>query len=170
MLARVSICDFRGRVILDTYVRPTQPVTNYFNTGITPANLASGSSIDDVRSFVALQIRNKIIVGFKLYEDLKMLRLVHPALATRDIHQYWPYRDALLPLARPEDRTMNIDLPIYIFRLMGHRIAVNTHDSLENARACMDLYRSTRAWETDYEATGDWPCMIYPGEFQQYFT
>lgn len=42
--SRVSLVDYRGNVILDTYVRPTMPVTDYrtASTGIEAHHLVSG--------------------------------------------------------------------------------------------------------------------------------
>ncbi|KAF8289136.1 hypothetical protein DL93DRAFT_2103577 [Clavulina sp. PMI_390] len=168
MLARVSICDNLGRVVLDTFVQPTEPITKYFDNGINYANLASGSPFEEVRSFVAFQIRDKVIVGFKLYEDLKMLRLVHPSVATRDIHQYIPYRDLLFPIAHPQEKFMNTDLSIYILRFMNNRASnrTATRSSLENARVCLELYNSN---PVELEVTTAWPFSPPPRGFREFF-
>lgn len=43
-LARVSIVNFHGAVVLDTYVKPMEKVTDYrtFVSGITPKHLVNG--------------------------------------------------------------------------------------------------------------------------------
>jgi RNA exonuclease 4 len=43
-LARVSIVDYSGRVILDTFVKPRRPVTDYRTpvSGVHPEDLKDG--------------------------------------------------------------------------------------------------------------------------------
>lgn len=93
--------SYRGRMILDTYVLPTAPVTHYWveNTGIQQQDLgkhssslllkwavapacrilnpsgycvATGAPFADVRISVARAIQGKVIVGHKLWQDLSV--------------------------------------------------------------------------------------------------
>lgn len=46
-LARVSIVNYSGGVVLDEYVRPQEPITNYrtWVSGIRPEDMVNGSGI-----------------------------------------------------------------------------------------------------------------------------
>lgn len=89
--SRVALTDFKGKIILDCYVAPTFPVTDYRYkvTGITAADLgehplfsrqrrfttcfvytANASEFSQVQRRVADMIRNKTIVGHQLWNDL----------------------------------------------------------------------------------------------------
>ena len=50
-LARVSIVNFHGHTILDTYAKPQEPVTDYRTqvSGIRPHHLADGSSFSLIK-------------------------------------------------------------------------------------------------------------------------
>ncbi|TFY83998.1 hypothetical protein EWM64_g2 [Hericium alpestre] len=75
MLARVAITNYRGEVLLDCYVAPTMPVTDYrtATTGIEPGHLhsvGSANKFNDVQQWVATTIRDKVVVGYALWNDL----------------------------------------------------------------------------------------------------
>jgi hypothetical protein len=59
--SRVAICDFRGTSLLDCYVVPTMPVTDYrtSTTGITPAHLGPGKSTTDTESHLVPSSSNR---------------------------------------------------------------------------------------------------------------
>ncbi|KAF8321547.1 hypothetical protein DL93DRAFT_2034817, partial [Clavulina sp. PMI_390] len=137
MVARVSLVDFRGQIILDTYIRPTNPVFSYrtTQTGIEPHHLENAPPFEQVKAIVEASIRGKTVVGHTLWEDFEVMGLRHPAYDTRDTALYLPYREALKMMNRV------IGLPTLVFRFMQHSIAVQRQDSLENARALIDLYR-----------------------------
>lgn len=80
MLARVSIVNEKGDIILDRYVRPTQPVVDYRTqfSGITPVHLENAYNFKDVQAEV-IRIKNgRILVGHALHNDLKVLKIEHP--------------------------------------------------------------------------------------------
>lgn len=161
--SRVAICNFRGVALLECYVVPTMAVTDYrtSTTGITPAHLSSRKctvaitlnsqthhsreaaaiKFTDVQRDVAELIKDKVIVGHSIWNDLSgtyytfgimfqdktiatesnrrfvdlVLGVPHPAVNTRDVALYQPFRNAL--------RTPNqlVRLPTLTFHLMGRR-------------------------------------------------
>jgi RNA exonuclease 1 len=83
-LGRVSIVANDLRILYDSFVFPTSPVTDY-NTrfsGLTEASLAGAPSLETVRSQI-LQIigENSVIVGHSLENDLQCLRITHRRIA-----------------------------------------------------------------------------------------
>ncbi|EMD41973.1 hypothetical protein CERSUDRAFT_102358 [Gelatoporia subvermispora B] len=165
MLARVAIVDYRGQEIFCTYVQPTLTVSDYRTgtTGIEAANLQPGNAktFPEVQSQVARLIQGKILVGHALWQDLSVLGIPHPAVATRDVALYQPFRNAL--------RTPNqvIGLQTLMWHLMRRRIQDGKICALENARAAIDLYRSQGTeWET-LVSKGQWPCHLPPSTFSR---
>ncbi|KAI0001941.1 hypothetical protein BJV77DRAFT_26497 [Russula vinacea] len=166
MVARVAICDFRGAPQLDCYVVPTMAVTDYrtSTTGITAAHLSSGEAqkFDVVQRHVAEMIKDKVVVGHSLWNDLSVLGIPHPAVNTRDVALYQPFRNAL--------RTPNqlVRLPTLTFHLMGRNCQEGQQNpQLENARAALDLYRSHASeWETAIRE-GQWPSALPPSTFSR---
>ncbi|KLO13981.1 ribonuclease H-like protein [Schizopora paradoxa] len=160
MLARVSLVDYRGRTLLDVYVRPTMPVTDYRTgaTGIEAGHLISEQSMpfSTVQSVVAETIKGKILVGHSIWNDLSVLGIPHPAVATRDVALYHPFKNAL------QAPNQTVGLQTLCWHLMRRRIQYGKLDSVENARAALDLYRSDAAeWEKAI-TSATWPCALPP--------
>ncbi|CAE6433380.1 unnamed protein product [Rhizoctonia solani] len=164
MLARVTIVDYWGNEIMDTYVRPTEPVVNYrtTQTNITEKHLSNMNPealpFDVVQTKVSDLIRNFTVVGYALWNDLSILGLSHPAIDTRDVALYLPFRDDMNQSNLPK-------LPTLVRKFMQRHIQCSLPDSAENARACMDLFRCTEGdWER-YVNNRDWPCALPPTKF-----
>lgn len=161
MLARVVIVEYRGLTLMDSFVKPTLPVSDYRTnvTGIVEANLLSDTAVpfDQIQAQVAAIIAGKILIGYTLWNDLSVLGLPHPAVHTRDVGLYRPFRETL--------RMPQTGLPTLMWRFMNREVQKDKVDPLENARAVMDLYRSA---EADMEASitaGDWQFALPPGTF-----
>ncbi|KAJ7822728.1 hypothetical protein B0H14DRAFT_2518820 [Mycena olivaceomarginata] len=162
MLARVVVVKFRGECLLDTFVRPTMPVTDH--RGIQPWQLTSHDAVpfEVVQQTIANIIRGKIIVGYKLWDDLSVLDAPHPAKATRDVALYLPFINAMNNLGE------RISLANLIWHLMRRRCQEGRIDPTENARAAMDLYRSAPGWEVSI-SRGDWACRLPPSSFSPFY-
>lgn len=92
LLARVSIVNQHGRVIMDKYVKPTAVVTDYrdFVSGIRKRDLDNGFDFYAVRNEVANYLRGCILVGHSLKYDLDALNLPHPEKDQRDLARFPP--------------------------------------------------------------------------------
>ena len=95
VLARVSLVDYFGRCLFDTFVRVEERVTDYRHhiTGITESDLSSTNSMlfGECRQRVICLIRNKVLVGHGLENDLAVLGIRHPWYDIRDTCTYYPY-------------------------------------------------------------------------------
>ncbi|EFI28608.1 hypothetical protein CC1G_13634 [Coprinopsis cinerea okayama7 len=104
---RVSIVDYRGAVVYDHYVVPTLPVTDYRTgaTGITESLLQppQARSFQIVQQQVANLIKGKILVGHSLWNDLSVLGIPHPAVATRDVALYQECPEIASSSGRPSN-------------------------------------------------------------------
>jgi len=165
MLAKVALVDFRGNLLYSAFVAPTMQVVDYrtSTTGIQAAHLTNGSATPfaTVQRAVADLLRGRIIIGHALWQDLSVLGLSHPAVSTRDVGLYLPFRNALRAPSHV------FDLPTLVSSFMQRRIQVARIDPTENARAALDLYRSYAAtWEASI-ASAQWPCALPPSSFSR---
>jgi len=71
----------------------SEPVSDFRTviTGIQPEHLYSAPSFLDVRASVETRLRDKVLIGHSLWEDLFLLGLVHSALQTRDVALFLPF-------------------------------------------------------------------------------
>ncbi|KAL6764040.1 ribonuclease H-like domain-containing protein [Haematococcus lacustris] len=146
-VARVAVVDQHGEVLLDRWVRPEEPVTDYRTTwsGVRAADLRGAGVLgtEAARNQVAQLLQGRLLVGHALHFDLGALRLSHPPRSTRDTSKYQPLMQyshtgclkprSLRKLAASE---------------LGLHIQEGEHSPVEDARAAMKLYlRHRAAWE-----------------------
>lgn len=152
-LGRCSIVDYDGCVLFDTYVKPSQPITDYRTqwSGIRPRNMKNAIAFCSARNRVKRIIKNRVLVGHALQNDLKVLRLKHSSELTRDTSKHIPLR-ALAGF--PRNSTPS--LKRLSRQLLKWDIQVNEHDSVEDAMAAMLLYKKCEAeWEKDTKKKSD---------------
>ncbi|CAE6525153.1 unnamed protein product [Rhizoctonia solani] len=165
MLARVSFIDYRGHVVYDKFVVPSQAVVNYrtSSTGLQPQDLVGPDAVSfsDAQAMAAHLLRGRIVVGHSLWLDLQVLGVSHPASDTRDVGLYLPFRSAL--------KTPNqvIGLQTLVWQLMRRKIQATHQNPVENARASMDLFRSHEADWQKTVSTGQWPCALPPTSYSR---
>lgn len=155
-LARISIVNYHGQQLYDSFVLPKEPVADYrtFVSGITPQLLQSARTLEEVQKDVAKLMDGRILVGHAVRHDLDALLLGHPKRDIRDTSRYPEFRKlaggrtpSLKKLAR---------------EVLGIDIQANEHSSVEDARATMLLFRKekqgferehAKAWGTRTENT-----------------
>ncbi|KAI7873460.1 exonuclease [Mucor mucedo] len=148
-LARVSLVNFHGAVLLDIYVKPQEKVTDYRThvSGIEAKHLESEEALSfkDAQFKAEAIIRGRILVGHAVYNDLQALMISHPALLIRDTSRYKPFRK----LAK--GRTPG--LKMLVNEVLGISIQSGSHSSVEDARFTMQLYKSVKLeWEKSFGA------------------
>ncbi|KAH9360532.1 hypothetical protein HPB48_009334 [Haemaphysalis longicornis] len=133
-VARVSVVDCNGTTVYDSYVRPGSPVLDY-NTafsGITAAHLRNAhTTLQDVQAaLLRLVNTSTVLVGHGLENDLRVLRLVHGRVV--DTAMVFPHYRGL-----PYRRSLRSLVGEYLSRgVPNGRLG---HDSVEDAKACMEL-------------------------------
>jgi RNA exonuclease 4 len=152
-LARVSITDWSGGVILDTFVKCPSRVTDFrtWVSGVTAKHLQSDKAMEviDCRQKVAGLLRGKILVGHALKNDLDALLLQHPKQDIRDTAKHQFFQRLGANKWRPRKLR---DLAL---QHLGLKIQVKgeSHDSIDDAQATMELFKVARAaWELELEA------------------
>ncbi|KAG0230462.1 3'-5' exonuclease [Actinomortierella wolfii] len=134
-LARVSLVNFYGVTILDLFVRPLERVTDFRTavSGITPRHLATAVEFKEAQKKVADIIKDKVLVGHAIQNDLQALLLDHPQRLIRDTSKYKPFR------VYAKGRTPG--LKKLAQEILGIKIQQGQHSSVEDARVTMLLYR-----------------------------
>jgi RNA exonuclease 4 len=146
-LARVVAVDFLGRVLLSTFVKPAEAVTDFRThvSGVTAAKVKAAPALAPVQAEVAQLLKGKVLVGHGLKNDLRALLLSHSRRDIRDTALFRPF------CRRLADGTWG---PRRLKHLVKERLGIEiqqegaSHDPAEDARAALALYRLTRVeWE-----------------------
>lgn len=137
-LARVSIVNYHGHQLYDSFVLPKEAVTDYrtFVSGITPKLLREARTLEVVQADVAKLLDGKILVGHAIKNDLSALLLGHPKRNIRDTSRHPAFR-ALAGGKTP-------GLKRLARQLLGVDIQGGEHSSIEDARATMLLFRKDK--------------------------
>lgn len=138
-LARVSLVNYHGHQVYDSYVQVNLPVTDYRTaiSGIEPRHLKPdvARTFKEVQDDIKILLQGRILVGHALKNDLGALILNHPRRDIRDTSQYAEFKK----LARIPGRTPA--LKVLVKGLLGVDIQGGQHSSVEDARATMALFR-----------------------------
>lgn len=158
-LARVSIVNYDNEIVLDTYVKVDQPVTDYrtFVSGIRPEHIQSESAIPlyEAQAAAASILRGKILIGHGLENDLKVMGMSHRWCDTRDTATYAPFMKHRVQENRCSDEQVTLcprKLKDLVWEKLGKDIQTigQAHSSVEDAIAAMDLYKEVRStWEME---------------------
>lgn len=147
VVARVSIVDWHGAVVLDTFVKVQERVVDYRThvSGIRAEDLTGDKALEfgTVRTLVQNVLRGKLLVGHGLVNDLKVFHLSHPWYMIRDSATYQPLLRFNLQPRRLKELA-RVELGMLIQR------DGKEHDSVEDARASMEIYKRHQAgWDYD---------------------
>jgi len=154
VLARVTVVNEHGNVVLDTFVESTEKVTDYRTkvSGVRPRDLKNAPKFADVQKMVSKLIEKKIVVGHGLKNDFKALLLHHPRERTRDTALYHPLTRPLRSHERcvegaPRGRGSR-SLKELTRTHLRMTIQEGEHSSAEDARAALFLYaKFKKKWE-----------------------
>ena len=153
VLARVSVVDFNGTRLFDTFVTVEEEVTDYrtFVSGVRAEDLISTDAMEfgECRRYVQKLIANKVLIGHALQNDLQVLRITHPWYNIRDTSNYSSFMKIdHHGMWRP--RRLR-DLARQHLGILIQQAGVE-HDSLEDACAAMALYKRVQnEWDSMIE-------------------
>jgi RNA exonuclease 4 len=155
ILARVSVVNEDGNVVLDTFVAPTEHVTDYRTavSGVRAQDLRGAPPFKEIQRKMADILRGRILVGHALKNDLRALLLDHPRRATRDTATYRPLTRPLRSRERAQADGIargrgSRSLKELCARELGLEIQAGEHSSVDDARAALLLYQKcAKAWE-----------------------
>jgi RNA exonuclease 4 len=151
MVARVSLVNQMCERIYDKHVQPTEPVVDYRTkvSGIRPGDLKkqNATPFETVQREVADLIKNRILVGHALHNDLRVLYLSHPKKLIRDTQKCRVFRHM-----SPSIGSL-CSLKNLAQILLGISIQEGEHDSVQDAQVAMRLYTlHKKQWEADFKS------------------
>ncbi|CAI5735850.1 unnamed protein product [Peronospora destructor] len=146
VLARCSIVDYEGNVLYDKHVRPVERVTDFRThvSGIRSSSLRKAIPFAQCLKEVGKLMQDKIVVGHALRNDFQALMFTPPKHLIRDTAYYRPY------MRRKTNGTKLYpkSLKHLTEEVLGKQIQTGQHDSVEDARATLELYkREQYVWE-----------------------
>lgn len=149
-LARVSIVDWDGNEVLDTFVKVPIRVTDFRThvSGVEPRHIKDKNAmeVDKCRDLVASLLKDKILVGHALSNDLKALMLNHPKSKIRDTTKYRPFQR----YGNGKWRARKLRDLVKENLTGKENFQEGEHDSVQDARATMELFHLVRSqWEKE---------------------
>lgn len=147
VLARVSLVNFHGTQVYDSFVKPKEFVTDWRThvSGVSKKNMATARPFDEVQEQIAELLKDRILIGHAIKHDLDALMLGHPKSAIRDTSRFSGFRKY------SAGRTPS--LKKLAKEILGVDIQGGEHSSIEDARATMLLFRRYKpAFDTEHAA------------------
>ena len=149
-LARVSAVNFHGEQVYDSYVKQKEEVTDWRThvSGILPNHMVEARTLEQVQADIAALLDGNILVGHAIRNDLDAMKLGHPRRDIRDTARHPPFRK-FAGGGSPR-------LKVLASELLGIQIQGGEHSSVEDARACILLFRQNKdAFEREHAKK--WP-------------
>jgi RNA exonuclease 1 len=137
-LTRISVISWDNAVILDELVKPPRPITDYLTqySGITKDMLEPVSTtLEDIQKRLLDIITDRtIVVGHSLNADFNALKFTHPYIIDTSI--IFPH-----PRGPPLRSSLKYLTQRYLNREIQTKHGSSGHDSIEDARAVLDLVK-----------------------------
>lgn len=135
-LARISMVNWDGEVVLDELVKPSRPVIDYLTaySGMTAELLERvTTTMEDIQKrLLGILTPRSVLVGHSLNSDLTALKLTHPFIV-----------DTTVAYPHPRGPPLKCALKWLCQKYLGREIQKSAagHDSVEDARAVLDLVK-----------------------------
>jgi RNA exonuclease 4 len=73
-LARVSLVNYHGNVVYDTFVQPREKVTDWrtWVSGVRESDIQNAPPFDEVQKEVARLVDGKVLIGHAIENDTKV--------------------------------------------------------------------------------------------------
>lgn len=143
VLARATLVAGNGDILIDEFCKATEKVTDYRTvvSGVRYKDIAKAQKFTELQAKVKEAIAGKILVGHGISNDLKALKLSHPAKDIRDTANYFRLESGGKPgLAQLSEERLGI------------KIQTGEHSPVVDARAALRLYLQVRRqWEEKFK-------------------
>ncbi|KAJ7877768.1 ribonuclease H-like domain-containing protein [Mycena leptocephala] len=142
VLARVSLVNFHGAVQLDEFVRPRERVVDYRTdfSGVREGDMVNAKPFEAVQTRVSAVLKDRILVGHAVHNDLKALLLSHRTQRLATPRSYYAGKSGVV-------KSKHIALRKLVAQEVGATIQGGS-TRVTDARATMAVYRLHRKeWE-----------------------
>ncbi|WVO21430.1 uncharacterized protein IAS62_002738 [Cryptococcus decagattii] len=144
-LAKIGIVDAYGNILMESFVRhhPAN-VVNYITrkSGIRPQDLVGAPTYEQIQPQIIELVKDKIIVGHTLFNDLAVIGHRHQYEMMRDTALYDPLRN--LVGVRSEGIWPSLKkLAAAVLNEDMHAAGI-AHDPVEDARMTMAIFMTVR--------------------------
>lgn len=138
-LARLSITNFYGHVVMDEFVKPRETVTDWrtWVSGVKPEHMKNAISFKDAQEKCSKILEGRILVGHAIKHDLEALLLSHPRSMIRDTARHLPFRKQYAQGKSPSLKKLAKEI-------LKVDIQDGQHSSVEDARMTMLIYKSDK--------------------------
>ncbi|CAD6586103.1 MAG: hypothetical protein TREMPRED_004333 [Tremellales sp. Tagirdzhanova-0007] len=167
-LAKVGMVNHNGDILLESFVfcHP-QNVIDYVSvhSGIHPGDLDGAPTFEQIQPKIKAIIKDKILVGHAVFNDLAYIQHRHPYESVRDTSLYIPLRQ-LVGVQREGEYP---SLKKLAAKVLDQVIQAGEHDPVEDARATMAIFMSVReAFEESLEKCEEVVSGI-PASFERWY-
>ncbi|TFY65434.1 hypothetical protein EVG20_g5589 [Dentipellis fragilis] len=148
-LARVSIVNYHGAVLCDLFVRQKERVTDWRTrwSGIREMDMVGAKPFEEVQTMVSNFMKDRVLIGHAVHNDLQALLLSHPRAQLRDTQ--------VLARKHGQSRVKHPSLKNLVRDMLGVAIQEGEHSSVVDARATMAIFRLHRKeWERPFSVKG----------------
>lgn len=145
-LAQCSILSYKGEVLFHNYIRPVDLIVDYRTrwSGILPLHMKSAMPHQLAVNQIKKILEDKICVGHDLCHDFSVLGISFMRSHVRDTAHFKPLRTLAGLVSNQNPSLRNLAR-----HLLKREIQTGCHNSLEDARAALDLYQKhEKLWET----------------------
>ncbi|KAJ8906575.1 hypothetical protein NDN08_003068 [Rhodosorus marinus] len=148
-LARIAVVNSKLEAVYHAWVRPSEKVVDYRTqySGVRPEDVLSdvAVSFSEAQQTVADLLKDRILVGHAVSNDLDVLLLGHPRHSIRDTSTN-PLIRAALGISNKKGA---LALRRLAAELLGEEIQTGEHNPHEDAKASMRLYlKFAKQWES----------------------
>lgn len=143
MIGSVSLVNYNGDVIYETFVAPKSPITNYRTqySGIRAETLIGAPSFESVRDQVKNILKDKILVGHSLIYDLEVLNLTHPSDDKRDTAEWSVLKQKFGGGRSPSLKKLAA-------AILKNPVQKEQHKATEDAKTVLEVYKKYQeVWE-----------------------
>ena len=143
-LARVSIVNYNGHVLMDKFVRPEKRIVDFRSwvSGVHPWHLKEENgaiTFKEAKAQAHRILKDRAIVGHSLNHDFKVLEFSPSDDKVRDLTRFSKFKNQFGQIKSLKNLTQD---------LLGKKIQQGEHSSVIDAQASIGLYRlHEREWE-----------------------
>ncbi|GMM34867.1 Rnh70 protein [Saccharomycopsis crataegensis] len=136
VLTRVSLINFNNEILIDELVKPDEEITDYVTkySGITEDLLRGVTTTrsEIQKKILSIVSADDVLIGHSLESDLNVLQIKHKTIVDTALIYDHTYGHPLKP-----------SLKWLVQKFLNREIQNNLkgHDSVEDAKACMDLVK-----------------------------